>query len=63
MVSNRFKSLRVIVMIILALPAFQYELGMAVNIANPASIDAFSFSLPKVSEARHCCMPAWGDSW
>ena len=44
MSSNPLKPLRVMLIAILVLLFFQYELGMAVNIANPASIPPFNFS-------------------
>ncbi len=42
--TTNLKPLRILVIVILALLAIQYEFGMAVNIANPPSIPPFSFS-------------------
>jgi hypothetical protein len=53
MSSNPLKPLRVTVIVILFLLFIQYEFGMAVNIANPASIPPFSFSIPQISDALH----------
>jgi hypothetical protein len=41
------------VIVILALLALQYELGMAVNISNPPSLSPFGISLNAVSNALH----------
>ncbi|MGZ6315996.1 MAG: hypothetical protein ACXWNQ_01945 [Anaerolineales bacterium] len=43
--------LRIIVMVILALLAFQFELGMAVNVAKQPTLPPFGFSLGRVSDA------------
>jgi len=43
--------LRIIVMIILALLAFQFELGMAVDVAKQPTLPTFGFSLGRVSDA------------
>ncbi len=48
---NRIKTLRVLLIIVLALLAIQYEFGMTVNISNPAPIPAFGLSLSAVSDA------------
>ncbi len=53
MLEKRLLQSRVMVIIILVLLAFQFELGMAVNIANPPSIPPFSFSLNEFSDALH----------
>lgn len=53
MQSNRLRPLRILLVVILVLLGFQYELGMAVNIANPNAISPFQFSLSAVSEALH----------
>jgi hypothetical protein len=45
------RSLRVIVLVLLALLAVQFEFGMAVNLAGPASITPLAFSLSRVSAA------------
>ena len=50
---NRFKFLRILVMVLLALLIIQFELGMAVNIGNPPSLPPFSFSLARISDALH----------
>ncbi|MFZ1043601.1 MAG: hypothetical protein WCA79_05230 [Anaerolineales bacterium] len=44
MSSNPLKPLRILLIAILVLLFLQYELGMAVNIANPAAIPPFNFS-------------------
>jgi len=38
MAAKRLQSLRIMVIVILALLGLQYEFGMAVNIANPPSL-------------------------
>jgi hypothetical protein len=43
--------LRIIVMITLALLAFQFEMGMAVNVAKQPTLPPFGFSLGRVSDA------------
>lgn len=48
---KRAVGLRVTVIVLLVLLAFQYELGMAVNIASPPTIPPFRFSLVGVSGA------------
>ncbi len=40
--TTNLKPLRILVIVILALLAIQYEFGMAVNIANPPSIPPFT---------------------
>jgi hypothetical protein len=44
MSANRLRALRISVVVLLVLLLVQYEFGMAVNIANPPSLPAFSFS-------------------
>ena len=44
MSSNQLKPLRFMLIAILVLLFFQYELGITVNFANPAAIPPFSFS-------------------
>jgi hypothetical protein len=51
MVAKRFKGLRVMVMVMLALLGLQYEFGMAVNIANPPSLPAIGLSSNAVTHA------------
>ncbi|HLO17124.1 MAG TPA: hypothetical protein VK206_19980 [Anaerolineales bacterium] len=54
MQSNQFKSLRVMVVITLALLTIQYELGMKVNFSpNLPELAPFGFSLAKISDALH----------
>jgi hypothetical protein len=53
MSSKRFVLIRIIVIVLLVLLAFQFELGMAVNIANPSSIPPFRLSLNGASDALH----------
>jgi len=53
MSAKRNLQARVMVIIILVLLALQFELGMAVNIANPPSIPPFKLSLNGVSDALH----------
>ncbi len=48
---NRFRGLRVLVMVILVLLIVQFEFGMAVTIANPPELSPFSFSIVKISDA------------
>ena len=48
---NRFRGLRVLVMVILVLLIVQFEFGMAVTIANPPEHSPFSFSIVKISDA------------
>src|SRR5271157_69903 len=50
---KRVRTLRVMVITLLVLLAFQFELGMAVNIANPPTIPPFGFSLVGVSDALY----------
>ena len=51
MSTKRLTAARVMVIILLVLLAFQFELGMAVNIANPKPIPPFSLSSTAVSDA------------
>ena len=44
MAANPFRTLRIFVMVLLALLFVQYEFGMAVNMANPPSLPAFNMS-------------------
>ncbi len=61
MVPKRQKALRILVMVTLALLAFQFELGMAVNIANPPSIPPIGFSLNGISNGvNHALNQAGG---
>ncbi len=53
MTSKRIKALRVLVIIILVMLAFQYELGIQVIMSNPPAINPFAFSIPAVSQALH----------
>jgi len=48
MASNRSKFLRGLIISMLVLLVTQFELGMAVNIAGPATIPTFGFSLTKI---------------
>lgn len=49
--SNRVKTLRIAVIVILVLLALQYELGISVIMADAANIPPFAFSVQAVSEA------------
>jgi hypothetical protein len=51
MSSKRLTEARVMVIVLLVLLAFQFELGMAVNIANPKPIPPFSLSSTAVTAA------------
>ena len=51
MSSKKLLPTRIIVMVILALLVFQFELGMAVNVAKHPSLSPFAFSLGRVSDA------------
>ncbi len=44
---------RMIVMVILALLALQFELGMTVNVSNQPTLPPFGFSLGAISDALH----------
>jgi len=58
MKSNRFKSLRVMIVITLILLTIQYELGMYVNLSpNLPELAPFGFSLMKISDALHLAGP------
>jgi hypothetical protein len=68
MSNSQSKTLRITVIVILVLLVIQYELGIAVNIANPAAQPPFSFSLSAVSDALnkvggaslpHAILGAW----
>jgi hypothetical protein len=68
MSTKRLVILKVIVIAILVLLGLQFELGMAVNIANPPSIPPFRLSLNGVSDALqqagvvaviHASLGAW----
>jgi len=48
MSSNPLKPLRIMLIAILILLFFQYELGIEVNFSNPASIPPFGFSIPQI---------------
>lgn len=50
---KRVLILRVMVIALLVLLAFQFELGMAVNIANPPTMPPFRFSMVGVSNALY----------
>ena len=50
---NRTRSLRVLLVMMLVLLAFQYELGMAVNISNPPALPPVSQSVAALSDALH----------
>ena len=50
MPTKRLRVLRILVMILLFLIAVQFELGMAVNIANPPSISPIGFTLNGVTQ-------------
>ncbi len=58
MQTNRLKALRILLIIILVLLGLQYELGMIVNMSNPAAIPPFPFSRPAVDDALHSVGPA-----
>ncbi len=49
--SNRFRILRALLVVILALMGIQFELGMIVNMSDPQAIPPFRFSLAAVSDA------------
>jgi hypothetical protein len=49
MSAKRLLVLRILVIVLLVLLAFQFELGMAVNIANPPSIAPIAFSFSGLS--------------
>jgi heme A synthase len=51
--AKRLVPLRTFVIIILVLLAFQFELGMAVNLASPPSIPRAGISLNGISNALH----------
>jgi hypothetical protein len=51
MPSKKFLATRIIVMVILAMLAFQFEMGMAVNVAKQPTLPPFGFSLGRVSDA------------
>ena len=53
MAAKRIQVLKIMVIVILALLALQYELGMAVNIGNLPSLSPFGLSLNAVSNALH----------
>ena len=53
MSSNPLKPLRVMLIAILILLFFQYELGITVNFSNLPSIPAFGFSILQISDALH----------
>ncbi len=53
MVSKLVKPLRVLVIIVLVMLFFQYELGIQVIMSNPPSINPFPFSIQAVSQALH----------
>ena len=53
MSSNQLKPLRFMLMAILVLLFFQYELGIQVNFSNLAAIPPFGFSIPQISDALH----------
>ena len=57
MSSNRVKALRPLVIMMLVLLAFQYELGMVVNISNPPSLSPVSPTLPALSDALNKAGP------
>lgn len=48
MSTNLFKGLRVTVVTLIVFLAFQFELGMAINLSNPPNIPPISFSLSNV---------------
>ena len=49
--TRRFRGLRTLVMIILALLVIQFEFGMAVNISDPPHLSPFGFSMVKFNDA------------
>jgi hypothetical protein len=51
MPAEKLSATRIIVMVILALLALQFELGMAVNVSNQPTLAPFGFSLGGLSEA------------
>ena len=53
MPSNSLKPLRILLIAILILLFFQYELGIQVNFSNLAAISPFGFSIPQISDALH----------
>jgi hypothetical protein len=53
MVPKRQKALRIIVMVILALLALQFEFGMAVTMSDPPAIPPFGFSQDAFMNALH----------
>jgi hypothetical protein len=53
MSSNQLKPLRIMLIAILVLLFFQYELGIQVNFSNLAAIPPFGFSIPQISDALH----------
>jgi hypothetical protein len=48
MSTNLFKGLRVAVVTLIVFLAFQFELGMTINLSDPPNIPPISFSLPNV---------------
>ncbi len=50
---RRLLILRILVIVLLVLLAFQFELGMAVNIANPSSLPPVNLSVAGVSDALY----------
>ena len=50
MPTKRLRVLRILVMVLLFLIAVQFELGMAVNIANPPTISPIGFTLNGVTQ-------------
>jgi hypothetical protein len=68
MSTKRLLAARVLVIILLVLLAFQYELGITLNIANPKPIPPYGLSLTAVSDALnhvgvvaviHASLGAW----
>ncbi len=53
MSSNQLKPLRFMLIAILVLLFFQYELGIQVNFSNLAAIPPFGFFIPQISDALH----------
>ena len=53
MSSNQLKPLRIMLIAILILLFFQYELGIQVNFSNLAAIPPFGFSIPQISDVLH----------
>lgn len=51
MEKKRFRGLRMLVMLDLALLIIQFELGMAVNISDPPHLTPFGFSMTKFNDA------------